>query len=84
MLGPVARAAYLLYFASHIPITLLIDAQAAIDHRHFPEPAQALLDWHIRVNGDILMGAPALVPERRLGRDMPPAPVLLRGRQSVV
>ena len=44
-----------LYFASHIPITLLIDAQAAIDHRHFPEPAQALLDWHIRVNGDFLM-----------------------------
>ncbi len=57
VLGPVARAAYLLYFASHIPITLLIDAQAAIDHRHFPEFAQALLDWHIRVNGDFLMGA---------------------------
>ena len=60
VLGPVARAAYLLYFASHIPITLLIDAQAAIDHRYFPEPAQALLDWHIRVNGDFLMGAPPL------------------------
>ena len=60
VLGPVARAAYLLYFASHIPITMLIDAQAAIDHRHFPEFAQALLDWHIRVNGDILMGAPKL------------------------
>ena len=58
VLGPSARAAYLLYFASHIPITLLIDAQAAIDHRYFPEPAQALLDWHIRVNGDHLMGAP--------------------------
>ena len=58
VLGPVARATYLLYFASHIPITLLIDAQAAIDHRYFPEPAQALLDWHIRVNGDHLMGAP--------------------------
>ena len=55
VLGPVARAAYLLYFASHIPITLLIDAQAAIDHRHFPEFAQALLDWHIRVNGDVLI-----------------------------
>ena len=58
VLGPVARAAYLLYFASHIPITLFIDAQAAIDHRNFPEVAQALLDWHIRVNGDNLMGAP--------------------------
>jgi steroid 5-alpha reductase family enzyme len=58
VLGPVARAAYLLYFASHIPITLLIDAQAALDHRYFPECAQALLDWHIRINGDNLMGAP--------------------------
>ena len=60
VLGPVARYAFLGYFASHIPITLLIDAQAAIDHRHFPEPAQALLDWYIRVNGDFLM-----VPLRR-------------------
>ena len=58
LLGPVGRYAFLGYFASHIPITLLIDSQAAIDHRHFPEFAQALLDWHIRVNGDNLMGAP--------------------------
>ena len=33
LLGPVARYAFLGYFASHIPITMLIDAQAAIDHR---------------------------------------------------
>jgi steroid 5-alpha reductase family enzyme len=57
LLGPVARYAFLGYFASHIPITMLIDAQAAIDHRYFPEFAQALLDWHIRVNGDFLYAA---------------------------
>lgn len=58
VLDPVARYAFLGYFGSHIPITLLIDAQAAIDQRRFPEFARALLDWHIRVNGDFLMGAP--------------------------
>ena len=69
MLGPVARYAFLGYFASHIPITMLIDAQAAIDHRYFPEPAQALLDWHIRVNGDFLMvplRRPFMLSRRRL------------------
>ena len=57
LLGNIARYAFLGYFASHIPITMLIDAQAAIDHRYFPEFAQALLDWHIRVNGDFLYAA---------------------------
>ena len=69
VLGPVARYAFLGYFASHIPITMLIDAQAAIDHRHFPEFAQALLDWHIRVNGDFLMAPlrrPFMLSRRRL------------------
>jgi protein-S-isoprenylcysteine O-methyltransferase Ste14 len=69
LLGPVARYAFLGYFASHIPITMLIDAQAALDHRRFPEFAQTLLDWHIRVNGDFLMAPlrrPFMLSRRRL------------------
>ena len=104
MLGPVARVAGLLLPRIY-PITLPIDAQAAIDHRYFPEPRVRIrvngdfLDWHIRRReqrhrrgdahrrrrsgagppGGATAGSAALS-----GRDLPPAPVLLRGGEGVV
>ena len=43
-ISPALRLLFLLYFASHIPITLLIDAQAFSTTYH-PQAAQDLLSW---------------------------------------
>ena len=52
------RALLVAYFASHIPITLLIDAQAALPRSWFPAAARRLVDFHVATFHDPLMRAP--------------------------
>lgn len=41
------RIAFLLFFASHILITLLIDGQAFFSRsRFYPQPLQDVVDWY--------------------------------------
>jgi hypothetical protein len=44
------------YFASHIPITACIDAQAVLSIH--PQAIKDLLAWYVSWSGDPLMGAP--------------------------
>ena len=53
--GPAERTIYLIYFLSHIPITLFIDSQAILPGRWFPALPVDLLGWHIETNHDFLM-----------------------------
>eukprot|EP00798_Chlamydomonas_sp_ICE-L_P018166 gene18166-24598_t len=46
-----------IYFATHIPITLLIDSQSIIPSDFYPSWAQDALEWHIKVNGDHLVSS---------------------------
>ncbi|GAB5360493.1 hypothetical protein AAMO2058_000632900 [Amorphochlora amoebiformis] len=55
MLGPPWRGVLLVYFATHVPITALIDSQAVLPRHFFPEIIRRLLDWHITTHSDILM-----------------------------
>ena len=52
------RVIFALYFATHIPITLLIDAQAVLPPAWFPGFARQLVDYHVRTFHDPLMRAP--------------------------
>jgi hypothetical protein len=55
------RIAFLLFFASHIPITLLIDGQAFFRRSLYPQAFQDVVDWYAAtfkvrdVCGDIIM-----------------------------
>jgi hypothetical protein len=49
------RIVFLAYFLTHIPATLLIDAQVLLPARLVPRFAQSLLQWHISTNNDVLM-----------------------------
>ena len=49
------RAIALLYFVSHIPITLLIDGQALLPPSYFPSWAKQSLQWYISLSNDPLM-----------------------------
>jgi hypothetical protein len=40
------RIAFLLFFASHIPITLLIDGQAFFRRSLYPQGFQDVVDWY--------------------------------------
>ena len=40
------RIAFLVFFASHIPITLLIDGQAFFNRSFYPETLQNVVDWY--------------------------------------
>mmetsp|Transcript_14051 Transcript_14051/g.17078 ORF Transcript_14051/g.17078 Transcript_14051/m.17078 type:complete len:171 (+) Transcript_14051:116-628(+) len=51
------RYAFIAFFASHIPITLIIDSQAAFPGLH-PQIFQDLLDWYTNTFNDSLMRAP--------------------------
>ena len=45
------RAVLLVFFATHIPITLLIDAQAALPASWFPTAVRDLVDWYASPEG---------------------------------
>ena len=49
------RLAFLAYFVTHIPATILIDSQVVLPKSIVPAFAQNLLQWHIDVNEDALM-----------------------------
>ena len=52
------RTAFLAFFISHIPITLLIDAQAVFSV-YYPEPLRELIRWYCNIFGDVLMRYPS-------------------------
>ena len=54
------RKVCLVYFVSHIPATLLVDAQALIPKRFVPSIAQSILHFHCEQNKDFLMRNPPL------------------------
>ena len=49
------RAAFLCFFGSHIPITLLIDGQAVLPPSLYPRPLRDLLAWYASAFRDGLM-----------------------------
>eukprot|EP01063_Lacrimia_lanifica_P037207 TRINITY_DN7571_c0_g1_i1.p1 TRINITY_DN7571_c0_g1~~TRINITY_DN7571_c0_g1_i1.p1 ORF type:complete len:169 (+),score=57.16 TRINITY_DN7571_c0_g1_i1:397-903(+) len=52
------RLAFLAFFLSHIPITLLVDGQAAIPRALYPQFAIDLVDWYGAAFKDTLMTPP--------------------------
>ena len=51
------RAVYLIFFISHIPITLVVDLQALLG-QYYPAPARDLITWYVRNYNDVLMASP--------------------------
>jgi len=49
------RVTLLVFFATHVPATLLIDSQAVLPARYVPPLARQLLEWHVANTGDPLM-----------------------------
>lgn len=52
------RTAFLCFFISHIPITLIIDGQGLFSRHFYPECVRGLLDWYAITFNDKLMTAP--------------------------
>ena len=52
------RVVLLVFFATHIPATLLIDSQAVLPPRLVPPFAADLLAWHVSRTSDPVMTAP--------------------------
>jgi hypothetical protein len=52
------RTMFLLFFGSHIPITLLMDGQAALPSRFYPQFATEMLTWYTTTFNDKLMTPP--------------------------
>lgn len=50
--------AYIVFFASHIPITIFIDSQAAFPASVYPQPIKDLVTWYATTFQDSLMTAP--------------------------
>ena len=50
------------YFALHIPTTLLIDAQCVLPPAWFPPQLQQLVEWHVATNHDPFIGVGARAP----------------------
>eukprot|EP00598_Pedospumella_elongata_P000883 CAMPEP_0184973736 /NCGR_PEP_ID=MMETSP1098-20130426/5397_1 /TAXON_ID=89044 /ORGANISM="Spumella elongata, Strain CCAP 955/1" /LENGTH=157 /DNA_ID=CAMNT_0027496217 /DNA_START=30 /DNA_END=503 /DNA_ORIENTATION=- len=48
------RIVFLVYFITHIPITILVDLQILFGE-HYPEPLQQLFAWYIRTYNDQLV-----------------------------
>ena len=48
------RTAFLCFFVSHIPITILIDGQAALSP-YYPQMLRDVVAWYCRLFGDVLM-----------------------------
>ena len=51
------QRSFLIFFISHIPITLLIDGQGAFSHL-YPTFLRSIVAWYTTVFGDVLMKAP--------------------------
>jgi len=51
----VMRIAFLCFFASHIPITLLIDGQSIFPQHFYPQGARNLYDFYTETFDDFLM-----------------------------
>lgn len=49
------RTAFLCFFISHIPITLLLDGQALFPRRYYPQILRTSLDWYASTFKDELM-----------------------------
>ncbi|ESP04170.1 hypothetical protein LOTGIDRAFT_180041 [Lottia gigantea] len=49
---------YMLYFITHIPITIILDTQPVLPRWIFPKPCVDLLKWYTKVTPDPLMGDP--------------------------
>lgn len=56
------RTVFAVYFIAHIPITLLIDAQALLPSHYFPKGVINVLEWYNRASRDPLMDSNASVP----------------------
>ena len=67
---PSLRSVYVVYFASHIPITLFIDAQALLPSSFFPTAARRLLRWHVQTNEDFLMKDPPIWFQSFIGAEL--------------
>ncbi len=52
------KTAYLFFFASHVPITVLIDAQGAFSV-FYPKALRNLIEWYCDLFGDVLMRYPS-------------------------
>ena len=52
------RKAFLIFFASHIPITLFVDGQALLS-TFFPQFLRDLIEWYCDLFGDVLMRYPS-------------------------
>uniref|UniRef100_A0A7S4N251 EXPERA domain-containing protein n=1 Tax=Odontella aurita TaxID=265563 RepID=A0A7S4N251_9STRA len=52
------RTAFLLFFASHIPITLLVDGQAFLPHSIYPQAVLDVRQWYASTFKDALMAEP--------------------------
>ena len=52
------RTAFLAFFASHIPITLLVDGQAFLPRSIYPSAVTNVLDWYTTTFADNLMRPP--------------------------
>mmetsp|Transcript_39913 Transcript_39913/g.43257 ORF Transcript_39913/g.43257 Transcript_39913/m.43257 type:complete len:183 (+) Transcript_39913:58-606(+) len=50
-----SRVAFLIYFLSHIPITILIDAQGAFGSNYTPQLLIDVVSWYCNLSGDVLM-----------------------------
>ncbi|GIL85390.1 hypothetical protein Vretimale_10666 [Volvox reticuliferus] len=47
---------FLAYFILHIPTTIVVDSQSVVPARFIPSWAKELIQWHIKTNGDHLVG----------------------------
>ena len=52
------KIAFLCFFISHIPITILIDGQAFFPRRYYPQILQDVVDWYAVTFKDKLMTHP--------------------------
>ena len=56
------KIAFLCFFISHIPITLLIDGQAFFPRHYYPQILQDVVDWYALTFKDKLMTHPDIQP----------------------
>lgn len=56
-MNPVLKWTFIVFFATHIPITLCVDLQALFGS-HFPQLLRDLLAWYVSEFNDELMGNP--------------------------
>ncbi|KAL7520061.1 hypothetical protein ACHAWX_004811 [Stephanocyclus meneghinianus] len=54
----ITRISYLVFFISHIPITLLIDGQAFLPRNWYPQSLVDIVDWYVSTFKDKMMSHP--------------------------